>query len=192
MEMTAKFSQAQRILDAAYECLSTRGYAQVSLREIAQKAGVVLSQLNYYYGSKQGLFIEVVNMMTKKYLARFEEYLKEGTTPQEKMASLKRFFQEMLNNDPGLFRIFYDLTGLALWSPVFGNLLRKLFRELSQKIEEYILRPNPSGEIFKGYTSQHMARMILGAMYGTAIQVLLDPGEERLADSIGAIQLILE
>nr|WP_276568975.1 TetR/AcrR family transcriptional regulator [Thermanaerosceptrum fracticalcis] len=80
-------------MDAPYECLATRSYAQVSLRDIAQKAGVVLSQLNYYYGSKQGLFIEVVNMMTKKYLARFEQYLKEGTTPQEKKAAIKRFFQ---------------------------------------------------------------------------------------------------
>ncbi|MFZ5754308.1 MAG: TetR/AcrR family transcriptional regulator [Bacillota bacterium] len=192
MQAAAKFSQAQKILDAAYECLATRGYAQVSLRDIAQKAGVVLSQLNYYYGSKQGLFIEVVNMMTKKYLARFEEYLKEGTTPQEKMASLKRFFQEMLNNDPGLFRIFYDLTGLALWSPVFSSLLRKLFRELSQKIEEYILIQTLPGENFRGYSSHNIARMILGAMYGTAIQVLLDPGEENLEDSINAIQLILE
>ena len=185
-------SKAQKILDAAYECLAAKGYAQVSLREIAQKAGVVLSQLNYYYGSKEGLFVAVVNMVTKKYVTRFEDYLKEGTTPQEKIASLKRFFQELLDKDPGLFRIFYDLTGLALWSPVFGDLLRKVFKELSQKIEEYILLPKPHGEIFKGYTSQHMARMILGAMYGTAVQVLLDPGEERLADSIGAIQLILQ
>lgn len=39
---------AQKILLAAYDCLSTRGYANVTMRNIADEAGVALSQLTYY------------------------------------------------------------------------------------------------------------------------------------------------
>jgi len=53
-------SQSEKILSAAYGCISTRGYANVSLRDIADEAGVALSQLHYYYKSKEGLFKEVV------------------------------------------------------------------------------------------------------------------------------------
>jgi len=63
-----KISQSKKILQTAYQCLSTRGYANVSMRDIADEAGVALSQLNYYYKNKEGLFTEVVKMMMNQYL----------------------------------------------------------------------------------------------------------------------------
>ncbi|MBS3973119.1 MAG: helix-turn-helix transcriptional regulator, partial [Erysipelotrichia bacterium] len=61
-------SQPEKILIAAFEVISSKGYANVSTRDIADKAGVVLSQLNYYFKNKEGLFKEVVRMMVDKYL----------------------------------------------------------------------------------------------------------------------------
>ena len=49
-----------KILISAFECISTNGYANVSLRDIASEAGVALSQINYYFNNKEGLFVEVV------------------------------------------------------------------------------------------------------------------------------------
>ena len=40
-------SVSQKILDAAYRCIAQKGYARASLRDIAEDAGVALSQLNY-------------------------------------------------------------------------------------------------------------------------------------------------
>jgi len=53
---TNEQTQSGKILLAAYSCISTSGYANVSMRNIADEAGVVLSQLNYYYKNKEGLF----------------------------------------------------------------------------------------------------------------------------------------
>lgn len=66
MNSTEKFTQSQKILDTAFKCISERGYANVSLRDIANEAGVVLSQLHYYYKNKEGLFTEVIKVMGKK------------------------------------------------------------------------------------------------------------------------------
>jgi AcrR family transcriptional regulator len=57
-EKVKNASQAERIFNAAFKCISTKGYANVSLRDIANEAGVVLSQLNYYK-NKEGLFKKV-------------------------------------------------------------------------------------------------------------------------------------
>jgi AcrR family transcriptional regulator len=54
-----KTSQAQKILQTAFHCLSRKGYANVSMRDIADEAGVALSQLHYYYKSKEGFIIEL-------------------------------------------------------------------------------------------------------------------------------------
>jgi AcrR family transcriptional regulator len=49
-----------RILDAAEEAFATLGYEGASLRQIAAGAGVNLAAAYYYFGSKEGLFKEVM------------------------------------------------------------------------------------------------------------------------------------
>jgi AcrR family transcriptional regulator len=50
----------QAILDAARHCFSSEGYDQVGVREIAARAGVDPALINRYFGSKEGLFSEVI------------------------------------------------------------------------------------------------------------------------------------
>jgi len=73
------------ILNAAFECISSKGYANVSLRDIADEAGVVLSQLNYYYKNKEGLFTEVIKMMIRKYRQEVEYHLRMAQHQKKKL-----------------------------------------------------------------------------------------------------------
>jgi AcrR family transcriptional regulator len=50
----------QAILEAARLCFATEGYDQVGVREIAARAGVDPALINRYFGSKEGLFSEVI------------------------------------------------------------------------------------------------------------------------------------
>lgn len=74
-QKTGKVNPSERILLTAFECLSTRGYANVSMRNIADEAGVALSQLTYYYKNKENLFTEVINMMMDQYLKEIKSTL---------------------------------------------------------------------------------------------------------------------
>lgn len=49
----------EQILDAAEIIFSTLGYAGTPLREVAAKARVTQALINYYFGSKFGLFEEI-------------------------------------------------------------------------------------------------------------------------------------
>ena len=187
-----KSNQSERILLTAFECISSRGYANVSLRDIADEAGVVLSQLNYYYKNKEGLFIEVIKMMIQKYLHEVADHLKNGTTPKEKLSDLIKYFRETLEKNPKMFRLLYDFTSMALWSPSFNNVLRSLFEDISNLIEKHVLN-NASIKInFRGYTPNSIARMLFGAMIGTALQIIIDPQGKKLPESLNAIELVFE
>lgn len=187
-----KMNQSQKILIAAFECISSKGYANVSLRDIADDAGVVLSQLNYYYKNKEGLLIEVIKMMKEKYLLEVEDHLKNGTTPTEKISNLIKYYQQVLEENPKLFRLLYDFTSMALWSPTFNNILCSLFEDISNLIEKYVLNSIPIKSNLRGYTPKNISRMLFGAMYGTAIQVILDPQEKNLPEALNAIELVFE
>lgn len=185
-----KANQSERILQTAFECISSKGYANVSMRDIADEAGVALSQLTYHYKNKDGLLTEVIKMMIQEYLMEVEEHLRKGVTPKEKLSDLITYFQEVLEENPKLFRLFYDFTSMSLWSAQFSNLLRNLFENLVNLIEKYVLDDIPLKSNLRAYTPKSIARMLLGAMFGTAIQVILDPQEKKLPEALNAIELL--
>ena len=187
-----KMPQSQKILEAAFHCIATKGYANVSLRDIADEAGVVLSQLNYYYKNKEGLFTEVIKAAIQKYLLEIEVNLREGATINEKMALLVKYFQEVLVETPELFRLLYDFIGMSIWSDSFAKLLRQLFQELSDLIEENVLKNLAPNGKFAGHSSKAIARMIIGALFGITIQSILDPEKETLSDALKMIPIVFE
>ncbi|MGH4139939.1 TetR/AcrR family transcriptional regulator [Clostridium sp.] len=192
--MTDKISinQSQKILDAAFKCISKNGYANVSMRSIAEEANVVLSQVNYYYKNKEGLFIEVIRTLSKRYLVQFEECLKIGDTSKKRLSNLSDYFQNMLISTPEVFKLLYDLIGMSIWSKPFGDLLSNLFKDLSSLIERYVLADNIfTNKSLKNYSSSALSRMILGSILGTSIQIILDPQEENIAKSLNIVSELL-
>ncbi len=167
-------NQSEQILTAAYTCISTKGYANVSLREIAIEAGVALSQLHYYYGSKKDLFKAVILKVIRQYLHEFEEFLQKNKNSISDIGNLVTYVQSMIVENPELFRIFYDLSSLALWSESFKTLLTDLFKDLTLVIEE-CLDVSQMNEALRAYSPNAIARIILGAIFGVGLQYSLDP-----------------
>ena len=62
-----------RILEAALELFATSGFEGASTRTIAEQAGVNLPAIQYYFGSKEGLYRAVVE--------EFSQQMQAGVTP---------------------------------------------------------------------------------------------------------------
>jgi AcrR family transcriptional regulator len=190
-EKAGKIKQSQKILQTAFQCLSTRGYVNVSMRDIAEEAGVALSQLNYYYKNKEGLFTEVVKMMMHQYLSEVEDKLRSTQNTKEKIASLVKYFNELIRKNPELLRLFIDFTAQSLWLPSFRRQLKNLFAALSEMIEKSILTGTVINKNLREYSSRSVAKLILGALYGTSIQIMLDSDEDKAFDSLNLVGMIL-
>lgn len=57
-------------------------------------------------------------------------------------------------------------------------------------IEKYILN-NSKLEKLKGYSSKSLSRLIIGSMFGTGIQALLD-NDDELTEALDAMQILFE
>ena len=69
-----------RILDAARACLLADGYGALSTRRVAEAADVPLSQIHYYFGSRQELILAVLAAENDRLLAR-QSAMYAGTEP---------------------------------------------------------------------------------------------------------------
>lgn len=184
-------NQAKKILISAFQCISSKGYANVSLRDIAEHAGVVLSQLNYYYKNKEGLFTEVIKALSNKYLTEIEEVLKKGNSSKERLSQVISYFDNILREHPELFKVLYEITGMALWSSVFRDLIQTLYKNLSNLIEKYIIATYIDEKKLVNCSSEALSRMILGTLVGTATQIILNPGKD-ITDSLNALESVLD
>src|SRR5215831_9578698 len=56
----------RRILETAIEAFARDGYDTVSTRHLAERAGVNLPAIQYYFGSKEGLYRAVIGHIVRQ------------------------------------------------------------------------------------------------------------------------------
>jgi AcrR family transcriptional regulator len=94
----ARDERRERILAAARRLFSERGFSAVSTTEIAEEAGVARGLLNHYFGTKRGLYIEVVREMVRFRSQPVPEYV-NGATPQDRLEqSIERWLEMVSRN----------------------------------------------------------------------------------------------
>ncbi|HEX4341255.1 MAG TPA: TetR/AcrR family transcriptional regulator [Polyangiaceae bacterium] len=103
-----------KILEAAFRKLSTSGYANLSVREIAKDAGVNHALINYHFHTKDQLVVEVLDAANRRLLERQRRMY--GTTVgfAEKWAQARRFYEQDLAS--GFVRVQAEL-----WAASFSN-----------------------------------------------------------------------
>lgn len=188
---TEKENTSEKILNTAFECLSTNGYANVSMRNIADEAGVALSQLAYYYKNKEKLFSEVINMMMAQYLKEIEATLKSTADAKDKLASLVRYFKGLIKDKPKLLRLFIDFTAQALWIPSFREQLDSLFNAITEIIERNLSIDTITNKSIIGYSHKSIAKLVFGALFGTSIQIILGSDQDSTFESLELAENLL-
>lgn len=186
-----KINTSEKILVTAFECLSTRGYANVTMRNIADEAGVALSQLTYYYKNKEKLFIEVIHMMTNQYLKELEALSKNALNAKDKLACFVDFFRELIHYNPNLLKLFIDFTAQSLWIPSFREQLDILFNAVTDIIERNLSYDFKIVKDSPEYSSECKAKLILGAVFGTSIQIVLTSDKDSAFESLALAKKLL-
>ncbi|TNF29910.1 MAG: TetR/AcrR family transcriptional regulator [Deltaproteobacteria bacterium] len=134
-------SRAQQILLAADELLAERGHDAVSMRDVAQRAGVNKALIFYYFGSRAQLFEKVLERYYDNHTLALQAIRDTSGTPRERLhRALDAYLdfvednelfsrlvqQELARQDPQLHVIRENLTKLhEALHDVLGAILPK-------------------------------------------------------------------
>jgi AcrR family transcriptional regulator len=137
--------RAQDILDAARALLAAEGYAGLSMRRVAQAAGMTLSNVQHYYGSKE-LLLEALLLTTMDvFQARMDDIaaaMSERSQVERFLSTVDMFLEEI--TDPVIHALFFEIWALASRNAFASNLMDKMLGRERKTVYNMIRGLNPA------------------------------------------------
>ncbi len=116
MPRIAHASEAERrlaLLKAAFREVAEKGFSEVTLDDIARRAGVSKGVTLYYFDSKDALFRELFGWLIDSIHARMREAVGAVEDPVAKVSALVALIFPSPSKNRAFFRAFVDFCGLA-------------------------------------------------------------------------------
>lgn len=149
-------STKQSIINAASKLFAAKGYEATSIREIVESSDVNLASINYYFGSKQGLFEEMVKDFAQNKLSGIVSLLEPPNSYEEFRIRLTMFMKQFIAlaaNDKEHFKMINkNLDTFIQLSPksfenTFGKIHDKFHEYVAHAQKQNILRDDLDKEI---------------------------------------------
>ncbi len=150
-DKTVKKSAAEKrreaILDAGLELFLKKGYSAVSVDEIIRKSGGSKSSVYEYFGTKEGLFKEIISKVAEEVMKPAKVPSSEGRTPREVLTALGNSLCNQVLNDTGI-----GLYRLAVSSSVRFPKVARVFYDAGpghnmKAIAEYLKKEADAGRL---------------------------------------------
>ncbi len=172
----SKKNTEEKIKEATFELLSTKGYAHVSMRDIAKKAKTALGQLTYYYGTKEKLIISVFDEISDSFIAEMKKYIDKSA---DKVSGIINFFEDIYDSEDKLYRVLVDFSAQSLWNEKLREKTKALFEKLSTTIEDVYEECG----IDKA-EAEMKAKLYISNIYGAAVQKVIANGDSSIDKAI--------
>lgn len=164
------FTEKQiQILAVAEQLFAQKGYNGTSVRDIAEEAGVNVSMISYYFGSKEGLMEALFKERTYHIFPKLEQLIKnESLTPFQKIDIL---IDDYVNRGIQKVLFYKILVGEQLLEK--DSLITGLINELKQKnsdlMEQLIKDGQEKGVIKKDVDILFLLNTLIGTTTQTFI-----------------------
>ena len=90
----------EALLAAAHELMAEKGYPRVTVREVAERAGVQPGLVNYHFGGKTGLLRSAVASISEEMLGLVRQAVADDASTEERIRALIRGIVEAISAAP--------------------------------------------------------------------------------------------
>ncbi|MCD6585794.1 MAG: TetR family transcriptional regulator [Desulfobacteraceae bacterium] len=158
----------KQILQALYECLSEKGHERVTIKKIAQRAGLPHGVIHYYFTDKDEIIAELVQTLQETYYNQWDKLLSTISGDSKKIPAAIDFLAESMVLDPGLNRVLYNLVQMGFERKPVRDAMKQAYQIYRQQLADLFFKDLLAAE-------QHASATALLAMVeGLALQWMIE------------------
>ena len=160
-----------QIVWALHDLLSERGHEKITIKDIAQEAGVPHGVIHYYFKSKAEIYSNLVEAIQRRYDQLWEERQrdsKERQTAGDRVRDVE-FMVDHLVFNPTFGRVFYNLFHLGFEQGEIRTALTDMYRHYHAELTR-VFRLDGAGE-----NSPALASLLQALVEGLTILRSIDP-----------------
>jgi AcrR family transcriptional regulator len=173
---TGAQERVRQIVDAAAAVMSRQGYANTSMKDIAQEAGIAQGLIHYYFGSKEDLLVAVVRDQNLRMIAEVEAAMVEaGDDPLAQMWASVKSIRDGCGSRPEFIRLYFDLLTQSFSNEALRAEVARLYADLTSatavmcaRCSERMPTPMPMPE-------KDFAAVLVAAFDGVMLRSVIDP-----------------
>ena len=159
------------ILDAARRRLLADGHQGLSTRKVAEAAEVPLSQLHYYFGSKQGMLLALLAEENERRVGR-QTRMYAGDRPLwERYEQACDFLEDDL--DSGFVRVLQEMIAEGWANEQIAEAVRALVGSWYDVLTEVAMEAETRFGPLGPFTAREMATLIGNTFIGSEALILL-------------------
>jgi AcrR family transcriptional regulator len=166
-----KIDKKDHILDVAERVFSEKGFDGASTRLISGEAGVNMAMLNYYFGSKEGLFLAVF----QRKIASFQNILHnlgndDSISAWSKMERYIEMYGDKVVNNNCFQKLLYQEMGMNRGNDLSNNLRDMLLKNVAE-LDKILKEGVATGE----FKADIDTSMVIATLYGTKNYIINTP-----------------
>lgn len=120
--------RVEQILDAATELLVEEGYAQFTMRQLAERLGIRLSNLQYYFPSRAILIQKLLERFLDNYMWEISQFsVNRNGTPQQRVIEAIDYLLKDQKQETSC-KIFWELWALSARNCEVAGVMHHFYR----------------------------------------------------------------
>jgi AcrR family transcriptional regulator len=177
-----------RLLDAAIESLTERGYTGTTVQEVSRRAGLSVGCQQHHFPTKTDLLVAAIERLfeqRRRDLVTALGHLPEGP---ERTSELVRLLWQALTSKP--FHAYVELVVASRTDPELRAPMDRVSRRMGDETRSTLLAHFHAAGPAVPYEPL-LPALLFGIMEGLAFAEMAMPGREDVAQSIQALAEIL-
>lgn len=166
MEKTDKKTD---ILRAAEMLFAEFGFEGTSTRQIAKESGANMAMINYYFGSKEGVFLEIMETRIAAHKTTLTAISDLQVSPVEKLMKVIDQYTKKIFSNVCFHRMMQRELSLAQRPEIYHK-IKDAIKENRKVIEEII-----ASGVVQGFFREVDSRMLIAAIFGAITSVSSQP-----------------
>jgi AcrR family transcriptional regulator len=164
-----KIDKRQAILDAAEKLFCETGYEGTSTRQISKESGANMAMINYYFGSKEGVFVEIMNSRIAGFGSQLKIINEDKISSLEKLHRVIEGYVNRILNNPAFHKMMHRELSLTQ-RPEMYDKIKDAMSQNMQLMDRIII-----DGIEDGSFNKVDVRMLIGTIMGTITNIVISP-----------------